>query len=61
MTAQQYTYRPRRVELALERAMSHNEAADTIEQGDQAATDQLIKWKGRLEEWRKTRTGSLIG
>jgi hypothetical protein len=35
---------------ALARAMRRNEAMDTIEQGDQAVTDQLVKWKERLEQ-----------
>ncbi|KAM0086017.1 hypothetical protein ACKRZS_001611 [Fusarium odoratissimum] len=49
--AQQYAYHPMLVELKFEgatlaRAMCLNEAMDTIEEGDQAATDQLVKWKG---------------
>jgi hypothetical protein len=36
--------------LALEIAIRHNNAADTIGQQDQAATDQLIKWKAQLEK-----------
>jgi SNF2 family DNA or RNA helicase len=54
VTAQQYSYHPMLVELkferrALERAMRRNEAVDVIEQGDEAATDQLVKWRERLE------------
>lgn len=35
---------------ALGRAMRRNEAVDTFEEGDQAATDQLIKWREKLED-----------
>lgn len=53
--AQQYAYHPMLVELkfetaALGRAMRRNEGMDTTEQGDQEATDQLIKWKKKLEQ-----------
>ncbi|KAF4502692.1 global transactivator [Fusarium agapanthi] len=51
--AQQYAYHPLLVELkferdALAREMRRNEAIETYE--DQAATDQLVKWKERLEK-----------
>ncbi|SPJ79981.1 uncharacterized protein FTOL_08372 [Fusarium torulosum] len=53
--AQQYAYHPMLVKLkfetaALARAMRRNEGMDTTEQGDQEATDQLIKWKRKLEQ-----------
>ncbi|RKK98132.1 hypothetical protein BFJ68_g9281 [Fusarium oxysporum] len=53
--AQQYAYHPMLVELkferdALARAMRRNEAMETFEQGNEAATDQLVQWKKRLEQ-----------
>ncbi|PNP86034.1 hypothetical protein FNYG_01090 [Fusarium nygamai] len=58
--AQQYAYHPMLVELqferdALARAMCRNEAMETFEEGNPAATDQLVIWKKRLEQdenWR---------
>ncbi|KAF4452838.1 global transactivator [Fusarium austroafricanum] len=54
VAAHQYSYHPMLVELkferhALERAMRRNQAVDVIEQGEEVATDQLIKWRMRLE------------
>ncbi|KAM0319440.1 hypothetical protein ACHAPQ_010348 [Fusarium lateritium] len=54
VAAHQYSYHPMLVELklerhALERAMRRNQAVDVIEQGDEVATDQLIRWRERLE------------
>ncbi|SCV45592.1 uncharacterized protein FFB14_08740 [Fusarium fujikuroi] len=53
--AQQYTYHPMLVKLKFERealakALHRNEAMSTMDKGDQAATDQLTKWKTRLEQ-----------
>jgi hypothetical protein len=55
VTAHQCAYHRMLVELrferhALERAMRRNEAVDTFEEGDQVATDQLIKWRKKLED-----------
>ncbi|CZR36141.1 uncharacterized protein FPRO_03599 [Fusarium proliferatum ET1] len=52
--AQQYTYRPMLVKLKFERealakALHRNEAMGAMDEGDQAATDQLTKWKTRPE------------
>ncbi|KAF5603649.1 global transactivator [Fusarium pseudocircinatum] len=52
--AHQYSYHPMLAELksdglALELAMCGDQAADVIEQGDEIATDHLIKWRERLE------------
>ncbi|EXA46627.1 hypothetical protein FOVG_03970 [Fusarium oxysporum f. sp. pisi HDV247] len=52
--AQQYACHPMLVELkferaALVRAMYLNEAMDTIEEGDQAATDQLVRTAARVQ------------
>ncbi|KAJ4045994.1 hypothetical protein NW761_008007 [Fusarium oxysporum] len=52
--AQQYACHPMLVELkferaALARAMYLNEAMDTIEEGDQAATDQLVRTAARVQ------------
>ncbi|EWG45972.1 hypothetical protein FVEG_06600 [Fusarium verticillioides 7600] len=54
VAAHQYSYHPVLVELKLEKhafelAMRQNQALDVIEQGDEAAADQLVKWRERLE------------
>ncbi|KAF5700423.1 global transactivator [Fusarium mundagurra] len=54
VAAHQYSYHPMLVELrferlALELAMRQNQAIDVIEQGDEVATGQLVKWRERLE------------
>lgn len=35
---------------ALAKALNRNEAMGVMDEGDQAATDQLTKWKTRLEQ-----------
>ncbi|EGU74831.1 hypothetical protein FOXB_14668 [Fusarium oxysporum f. sp. conglutinans Fo5176] len=52
--AQQYACHPMLVELKFERAalarvMCLNETMDTIEEGDQAATDQLVRTAARVQ------------
>ncbi|KAF5530049.1 global transactivator [Fusarium mexicanum] len=54
VAAHQYSYHPMSVELesdglALELAMRGKQATDEIEQGGEAATEQLINWRERLE------------
>ncbi|KAF5712192.1 global transactivator [Fusarium mundagurra] len=55
MQTQQFAYHPMLVELkfkrdAMTRTIRRNETIETFEEGNRAATDQLVKWKKRLEQ-----------